>query len=361
MSFDWWRLDSLAARLEVMHGWQVAMHNRASEPVAIDGITWRTGDLLPVRPAPGARRSLAWQGRLSYQEWLAGPVRSDAFEVIRKPGATWTGFHRALARHGVRYEPFGRGASIVDVSNERFHARAGHLARFATLPKLEERLGPYQPPPKSLVYDVSRSYTQTVALAPPDRGPADLWRQYEEHVAMVKKDQTLSRAARWKAQRASEKFRRDLVKEDTKERLKELRSKDLRTPKKLLRAQLQVQEKQRLQSLDAKIRKERIRLRKTLSQEMRVPSYRYFLRDLAAAGDVAAMEYLASIQARQRIALTLPVLPSAPRIELDPTRLRAAGARLDPSMSDTFTQPKQTTTVRRSSAALSPKQPRLDL
>lgn len=67
----------------------------------------------------------------------------DVATPIIKKAKSWEQLHTELAKHGVTYQPAGKGAvfSIAGV-----HTRASLVSPEASFPKLQRRLGVYQPP-----------------------------------------------------------------------------------------------------------------------------------------------------------------------------------------------------------------------
>ena len=138
--------------LEQARSWKdlhagLAGHTMRYEKTGRGAVIW-VGD-QPVKASQlGRGATLAsLEARLGPYE-AADPARTpplqprDAARLIRA-ATTWPGLHVALAGHGIRFVPKGKGARIVGPG---FDVKASEVSRWATIAALEKRLGPYQPP-----------------------------------------------------------------------------------------------------------------------------------------------------------------------------------------------------------------------
>lgn len=306
-SFDYSRLRKLAYRQEMRHGWKLSAQNVGSD-VIIDGKTWNYRDLLPTKMSPGAGRSLAFEGKASFQEWLAGEPRTLAFKAVSKRGATWRSLHTALAQVGVRYEKYREGARVFDGSVDHFSGKAGHLGAFATLPKLEKILGPYKPAPSKLALNMSASYNESVALLPPQRDSEELWVAFEKDRARLKSQVATSRRQRWLDQAASEKERRAELKRTLKAALsRAVASGDPIEIQRVSTAAARFTLRRDLAALTTAISIERKQLREELDSTLKPPRWRAWLNAAAKSGNAAAAATINKIQKRQAIPMTPPV------------------------------------------------------
>lgn len=307
------RLQHLAATLDDAFGWR-SPSAETLESLKIGGQTYARRELLPARLSPRAT-ARQWQGRPSFQEWLGTAIRLRALEVISRPDATWQDLHSLLGEYGVRYEQVARGGVLVDVEDERFRGRASHMARFASLPKLVARLGPYEPPKDDIRIDVARSYRRTVAMAPPARGPAELRLRYAMECADITASAGGSPTHRWRIQRSSERERRRAIKAMASARLKIVRTTVDPGLRQAARAAVLLQRQADVDALIEQIASERAALKRTLAGYPKPPSWRAWLVNEAKAGDLAALEHLASLRRRPRLELLLGLAPATPNID----------------------------------------------
>ena len=137
--------------LEQARAWKdahagLAGHTMRYEKTERGAVIW-VGD-QPVKASRlGRGATLAsLEARLGPYE-AADPARTpaaqprDAARLIRA-ATTWPGLHAALARHGIRFVPKGKGARVAGPG---FDVKASEVSRQATIAALEKRLGPYQP------------------------------------------------------------------------------------------------------------------------------------------------------------------------------------------------------------------------
>ncbi|MBK8209195.1 MAG: relaxase/mobilization nuclease domain-containing protein [Rhodospirillales bacterium] len=59
---------------------------------------------------------------------------------------TWDELHRVAAQHGLAIKPRGDGLVVGSLDNAKLHVRASRVRRELGKNRLEDRLGPYQPP-----------------------------------------------------------------------------------------------------------------------------------------------------------------------------------------------------------------------
>jgi hypothetical protein len=115
-------------------------------------------------------------------------IAIEAAAPIIADSMSWAELHVALADKGFRYERTGSGAKVFvgDVA-----VKASRVARSASLNRLEERLGPYRPPPQDL-------HVRPIE-AGPLRPELTSWRGYSEERAKY----YASRTDAWRQARQS--------------------------------------------------------------------------------------------------------------------------------------------------------------
>ena len=305
-SFTYNRLQKLAAIQEIRYGWKISGRH-VGKDVVIEGKTWDFNQLLPAKMSASARRSLAFEGRTSFQEWLAGEPRSLALRAVSKASATWRSFHVALARVGVRYERYRDGARVFDGDDDHFSGKAGHLGRFATLPKLEALLGAFEPAPSALVLNVDASYKTTVALAPPQRETAELRTAYQKDCARVKTEHATKLRRLLEEQRMSEEDRQSAMRLATEASIARVTASEPAIE--LQRLSIWAAGyalKRDLKELERTIKIERRLLRVESNALPRPPQWRPWLASAAKSGSTVAAAAIDKIRTRQSIPMSLP-------------------------------------------------------
>jgi uncharacterized protein with PIN domain len=296
--YDWNRLDRLCGRFERELG--LTLTSRIGE-----SRSFHVGDFLasmePSKIDDHVRRGFTWTGKPSFQEWLGVAVGDVVYDAISRPQATWKKLKTALADYGLVVKKTGRGAVVMDPADPRYVARAGHIGRFATLPKLEAVLGEltddFTP---ELRTDLS--YHETVALVPADPPSPDLYAQFTRD---RKDDQTRKKALRkdaWADQRRAENERRKAIRDEAKEARKRVRlaKKKRRATVPAMLAKIEADEADKLAELKLAIAAERARLRERLAHEARVISWRQWLVGQAKSGSMLALEAVLKERKRQR-------------------------------------------------------------
>ncbi|MBC5825088.1 MAG: relaxase/mobilization nuclease domain-containing protein [Candidatus Eremiobacteraeota bacterium] len=146
---DWLTLDRACRELEIQHGWG---HDRGPHSVQIAAdnaqtVTHPQRDVAArTAPSTRARDFAAWSGRESFQEWVGKEPALELRRVLEGPAAKWQQVHDALSEFNLEYRIKGSGAVVIDRDDpDKLHAKASHIGRFASLSKLEERLGRFEP------------------------------------------------------------------------------------------------------------------------------------------------------------------------------------------------------------------------
>lgn len=130
---DWYRIEQSLRSQEVELGLKIVPGRLAQVP----GRDLYTGTRLSPKPFASRVRELAGEG----------------FEKAK----TWQELHAALTRHGFTLQPSRSGRGLV-VTEGRHYTAASKVTRGASRPKLEARLGRYEPasPDLEKLHDVSR-------------------------------------------------------------------------------------------------------------------------------------------------------------------------------------------------------------
>ncbi len=200
--FDVEALHRAVARIEHAQGW--LPERRARYQVNMAGrVVRRPQDEIETRqPAPPKCDRETHTGEHSAER---SAIEHAAPSIA---GATsWQALHRALADKGMRYERAGSGAKVFVGG---IAVKASRVARQASLRRLEQRLGAYEPAPPGL---------QVRASALPTPGPAlPNWQQYraerERHYVAKRAEWVELRAtqdAHWQALRDRQRERRQRV------------------------------------------------------------------------------------------------------------------------------------------------------
>jgi len=165
---DWFVLDRTCREIELKQGW---LHDKGSHRIEVaDGgqpQIVRNGrersDDSPSSPTTKARDYEAWNGRKSFQRWIADEPAQSLRRLLEQPHPTWEAVHKTLAAFELEYRPKGSGAVIVDLTEpDKLHAKASHFGRFGSRGNLETRLGPYEGPTGARTLGSPKSYRVTI-------------------------------------------------------------------------------------------------------------------------------------------------------------------------------------------------------
>ncbi|MER2552350.1 MAG: LPD7 domain-containing protein, partial [Thauera sp.] len=80
----------------------------------------------------------------AHADSLQGRAQTVADELVA--AKTWEELHRVAAQHGLAIKPRGDGLVVGSLDNAKLHVRASRVRRELGKNRLEDRLGPYQPP-----------------------------------------------------------------------------------------------------------------------------------------------------------------------------------------------------------------------
>lgn len=305
------RLFNAARELNERFGWR--SFPSQTDVVQINGTRFERWEVQPS----SLRGSTGDMLVPTFQEWLARDIRPLLLGVVSRNDATWRDVHGLLAEHGVRYQPTGRGAVVFDVDEPRFRARASHLGRFASLARLEMRLGPYVDLPSEIEIDRSRSYRNAIRRGP-DRRPPALRARYRADVADMLAARDVRRPIeRWSDQRASERERRAQLR--AVQRTRRAAIEDVPARERWAACLLaQIQSSIERDELRATVAKERRDLSRELFATQRLPSWRSWMVTQVKNNDQQALAYLATMRRERSLGrLWEQLVPSqAPRTRL---------------------------------------------
>jgi len=318
---DWIVLDRTCRELEIKHGWS---HSLGPHSVEIgDGNTPRvvrrernlSPDLKAV-PTTRARDFSAWSGLESFQEWVGKEPAERLKRALEKPDADWQAVHKSLVIFGLEYRKSGSGAIVVDRSNpEKLHAKASHIGRFASLARMEARLGPCEPgrniwsPERtheqySPTDQSTRSYRQQIegrALRREHR-QAEREALYERYMtAKTEWERTRGRTSElaWRDQRASEKERFERLRDENREVRAQIRTSTKAMNKRILYSVQAFIIATKREALRLEIHQQRTELKARHDNERPGP-WREWLAQQAAANDKAAISALRGLRYRDR-------------------------------------------------------------
>jgi hypothetical protein len=317
---DWIVLDRTCRELEVKHGWEhspgphrvsVAIHT-APEIVRS---RYNLSDDQRANITTRARDFSAWTGLGSFQDWVGREPAALLRGVLERPNLTWPDIHRSLATFNLEYRRTGSGAVVVDRHQpEKFHAKASHVARFASLPRLEARLGQYEPQkdkgpshdrtPAQSAECEARSYRRRVEGRSLRRDHRKAQREalYERYVA-TKSEWDRSQRAKlklaWSQHRLSEKTRFEALRVENREARSRIRGSTRTANKRILYSIQAYISAAKREALRVKVAGEREELKAKLNRG-RPGTWREWLATQAVAGDRAAVKALRGLRYRER-------------------------------------------------------------
>ena len=317
---DWIVLDRTCRELELKHGWD---HSPGPHRVyvATEGAPQivrsprNLSDEQRANVTTRARDFSAWTGLGSFQDWVGREPAAHLKGVLEKPNPTWHDVHSSLATFNLEYRKTGSGAVVVDRDQpEKFGAKASHMGRFASLPRLEARLGQYQPladegpshnrTPARSADCGARSYRRHVDGRTSRRDHRQVQREalHERYVA-AKSDWDRSQRAEvkraWSQHRVSSRMRFERLRVENCEARSRIRG-STRTANKRIFYSIQAYiSATKREALRAKVRDERLELKAKLNRGQ-PGTWREWLASEAAAGDRAAMRALRGIRYRER-------------------------------------------------------------
>lgn len=290
--FDYYKLSKTVRGLEERFAW-VQKPGVAERRLKMDP---ELRQIEPSQIKEKVKRGFGWSGRPSFQEWVSVAVGEEVYRYVKSSGASWKGVHEILGRHHVRYTKTVRGAVLYDAFDREFRASGGHLGRFATLPKLEARLGPFVHFDAKI--DERRSYQTLVLSKEPSLLLNPLYDDFMRKTELARQREALTRSEAWRRQRESEQARRAAIKAKRKARNEEIMQTVgiLRRP---LRFGSWLTETLELDKLKGESRKEREAVRESLGERQRVPTFRSWLSAEAKRGNADALSLLADDRQRR--------------------------------------------------------------
>ena len=306
-AFDFRRLMKLARKQEVQHRWTTTPQPTENKIVSVGKFEISERDLLPAKVSASTARALACDGRMSFQEWLAGEPRSAMLAVMCLRYPNWYLIHDALGEFGIRYEPSAGTASVYDAENREFRGQAGHLGRFATLPKLEKRLGQFKEPLPHTIMKSERSYGKTIALMPPNRYTEDLAREFEADRSIALNAISETQSGRRASQRNREKERRLEILEKRKHAFAVLRKLHLSSElRRLSQAIISFATRKAEDALKLQISGERNDLKKGFATLAKPLRWRAWLNEKFKVGHAGAIDAISDIRGRQSVSRSIP-------------------------------------------------------
>lgn len=317
---DWIALDRACRELELKHGWRHSpgphrVELAADKATHVVRTTRALSDEQRQSLTTKARDFTAWTRLESFQTWVGQQPAMDLKHALEKPNVTWRAVHLSLASFNLEYRKAGSGAIIVDRDQpEKFRAKASHMGRFASLGRLETRLGNYEPLPEKEAH-----HNRTPARSPKSRNPS--YHQYTAGRALRRQQREAERealreryvAARsewdrahkaevdaaWERQSASEKTRFEKLRADNREVRVRIRSSANNGSKRTLYSVQAYVAARKREELRLAIRDEHEELKVKLNRG-RPGNWREWLAVQAAASDEAAVRALRGIRYRER-------------------------------------------------------------
>lgn len=155
------KLDRCMRELELAQGWTrdrgvYAVVERDGR-IRIERTTCRRE---PPKIPAGARDMEAHADEESLFTYANGDARREALAVLKRPNATWQDLHAALAEYGLELRVRGQGLGVYAKAHDGLTpVKASSLHESLGRGKLEQRLGPYEPPIRMIaVSDSQRNY-----------------------------------------------------------------------------------------------------------------------------------------------------------------------------------------------------------
>jgi len=255
-----------------------------------------------------SRDFAAWSGRESFQEWVGHEPAQELKRVLERADTKWQHVHELLARFSLEYRTKGSGAVVVDRDDpNKLHAKASHIGRFASLGKVEERLGSFEPvgqQPKRertgehtvISEHKAKSYARYLkagATRADERQPerASLYGRYTAAKQEWERAEGRKGESAFQQQRASEKARFESLRQENRAARERIKSSQAKTSKKLLysvQAFIAASEREQLR-LDTQRERKELKARYDHSRPGRWPEW---LAQRAMEGEKAAVAAL---------------------------------------------------------------------
>ena len=184
-----------------------------------EGNILRTSEKTRKRGADEKAKQIeAHQGIESFATWLEKEPTIALKAALGRQDCTWEALHEKLASMNLEIVPHGNGLAVRDRDNPKQAAKASALGRAFSKSALEKRLGPYAPATaKAKAAQASTRYTERPIQAAQSARREQQHQLYQQWKAeRGQRDQ--AKAEAWKAQRASEKKRRQATNDHAKKR-----------------------------------------------------------------------------------------------------------------------------------------------
>lgn len=150
--------DRICRELEIEHGWQiqrgphVVREGHDGRPV-IDRV-YKDYSKLPASPPTQEAVSIGLRtGEPHLQQRAAGIGTLLRADLPAMRG--WADWHRAMAAHGLVYEPRGGGAIVREAREGGQIAKASQFHRALAMAALVKTFGSYQPPPQAAAQEAT--------------------------------------------------------------------------------------------------------------------------------------------------------------------------------------------------------------
>jgi hypothetical protein len=303
-SRDFFKLDKCMREMELEQGW-----SHAKGPYAVferDGekvVDWaeakevRRKRQLQRMPAKALQMEIM-SGNESLASYTQSAAKKEVLEVLRNGGG-WRELHQALDRHGLEIKPKGQGLAIYSPKDpDQTPIKASTMAQELGAGKLIKRLGPYEARTHQIELRHEASEREYSSHRP-KRNPAVREARRNERAAEREKLRSRYKAfaSEWNAARAPA---RSAMQEAQRKRQKEITEKHKARREEIRKVVgLSAIEKRALYSVVAfEAASDRQELREKIKAEReafgleRVQSYRDWVAEHAAIGDIAAIRQL---------------------------------------------------------------------
>ncbi|MHB1528584.1 MAG: TraI/MobA(P) family conjugative relaxase [Acidiferrobacteraceae bacterium] len=166
--YDYFKIDKACREIELAQGWQ-----HAPGPYVVEQgrhgpeiVRRSRRERNVVRPTQKAQRAARNQAAPSFQEWVTRDPARAIQDTLHRPGATWTDVHQTLADYGAALTTKGSGLIVTTILPEGriLAAKASQLGRECSKARMEQRFGPFQSHPDSILnVPTHETYTAFVA------------------------------------------------------------------------------------------------------------------------------------------------------------------------------------------------------
>lgn len=317
--YDWAKLEFACRKAEIQYEWPaergkfwcIEEVNGRRVPARVK--TEVVAEHEPSKVSRKAKQHEVWSGQESFQTWLAGEPAVAVKSALAMQLANWNSVHRALAKFGLGYKPFGSGAvvyALEDATDRTRHGKATNLFTGASLGRLEAKLGPFRPFEPTYGDQLA---AQTAKIRPTvksryerrDIGASAAYQTMRIAYRSVR-DQQWAEAKRlrdraWAIQRDSQRERLTALRQTNRQAREAIREREsnpgLRRVLYSVRKMETVQQRERLVR---QFRAEQVALRQHLAEQaaLYIVPFRDFVEQQAAAGNADAQLVLMDLRRR---------------------------------------------------------------